>query len=341
MALPPGPPLCGTPTGVGAPGSPTRPPCSGLRTPLPSKTMGISVDRKQHLPVCGPTCHPRLYCRDSSHPSSQPQGPVDPLSPDPQPSRLRLRGAPAAAALQGQPRAAGGAPGPAGPVGDARLLGSCCPSVPWWVAARLTALGSGPLPRGPPHNLLVPCGHIHRTAGPLHLHTGPLGAPTGHYLLGVGAPESGSLAGRQQLPRLVGASPRRPGLRAWRADLSLGRPGPQPGWQGVGSQGCVPRLRASGPDRPGPSQGLWAVAEARRSGLPAARGVWLRKPSHNGPRRSREGRGPEWWDPAVTTTLALARPVEGRGGTGARQACGGQAGCHTSHGHLQRPRRLS
>lgn len=64
-ALPPARPLGATPTDVGAPGplSSTHPPCSpGLRTPLPGKTLGISVDRKQPVPGRGPACHPRLRC---------------------------------------------------------------------------------------------------------------------------------------------------------------------------------------------------------------------------------------------------------------------------------------
>ena len=155
----------------------------------------------------------------------------------------------------------------------------------------------------------------------------------------------GSLAGRQQLPRLAGASPRRPGLRAWRADRSLGRPGPQPGWQGVGSQGWVPRLRASGPDRPGPSQGLWAAAEARRSGLPAARGVWLRKPSHNGPRGSGEGRVqnggtrpslPLW--PWQGQWKAVVGQVPGRLAAG-RQAATHHRGTCRGHADSAEPRR--
>ena len=64
-ALPPARPLGATPTDVGAPGplSSTHPPCSpGLRTPLPGKTLGISVDRKRPVPGRGPACHPRLRC---------------------------------------------------------------------------------------------------------------------------------------------------------------------------------------------------------------------------------------------------------------------------------------
>ena len=124
---------------------------------------------------------PQAPLPGSGHRSSQPRGPVNPLNPDPQPSHLCLQGAPAAATLQGQPRAAGGAPGPAGPAG---LRGGSCLSVPGvgggGVAVCLTALGFRPPapPRGPPDTLPAPCGHIHRTAGSLHVHTGRLGTPT-------------------------------------------------------------------------------------------------------------------------------------------------------------------
>lgn len=131
---------------------------------MPSKTVGINVDRKQHLPGRGPACHPRFHCRGSSHPSSQPQGPVDPLSPDPQPSRLRLQGAPATAALQGQPWAAGGAPGPAGPVGT---LGS-------WAAAAHPCCG-GWLPASLPW-VLGPCPGVLPTISSFSVAT-PTGQP--------------------------------------------------------------------------------------------------------------------------------------------------------------------
>lgn len=129
--------------------------------------------------------------------------------------------------------------------GDAGLLGSCCPPVLWWVAACLTALGSRPLPRGPPHNLLVLCGHTHRTAGPLHVHTGPLGARQATTSWGRGLPSRGrSQAGSSCLgwlvpPRVVLAyvpgGPTSPwgGLGPSQAGKGWG---PRDGFQGCGPQ---------------------------------------------------------------------------------------------------------
>lgn len=281
---------------------------------MPGKTVGISVDRKQHLPGRGPACHPRLHRRGSGHPSSQPQGPVDPLSPDPQPSRLRLQGAPAAAALQGRPRAAGGAPGPAGPAGT---LGS-------WVAAAHPSRG-GWLPASLPW-VLGPCPGVLPTISwfPVATSTGqpalcmctlaPWGPRQAITSWGWGLPSRGRSRAGSSCPGWL-APPR--------AVLAYVPGGPTGPWGGLGPsqagkgwgprdgfQGCGPQALPRGCGRR-QRQGALAflLREERGSGSHHTM-------VHVGPGRA----GARMVGPAATTTLAPARPVEGRGAAGARQA---------------------
>lgn len=184
--------------------------------------------------TAGALATPRLSLRAQWTPESRPS--AQPPAPPGSPRHCRTAGP--APGSRGRPRTsrAGGVAG---------LLGSCCPPVPWWVAACLTALGSGPLPRGPPHNLLVLCGHTHRTAGPLHVHTGPLGARQATTSWAQGLPSRGhSQAGSSCLgwlvpPRVVlayvpggpigpwgGLGPSQAG-KGW---------GPRDGFQGCGPQ---------------------------------------------------------------------------------------------------------
>ena len=143
--------------------------------------------------------------------------------------------------------------------------------MPCPATGRLALLGA---PSSSTRSLPAPRPHTAFSRTPWHparVRPGPWGTPEG--LVGS-CRERLSSHGFQAL-RVAGQSPDRSApfcLRAERVGCSLGRPGPQPGWQGVGAKRPAPKLQALQRDVGGGSS-----AETLY-GFPAGRGTWLRKP---------------------------------------------------------------
>lgn len=147
----------------------------------------------------------------------------------------------------------------------------------------------------------------------LHVSPGPWGMPEGP----VGSCGEGSCF---RLPGFA-CGGQVPCLRAERVGCSLGRPGPQPGWQRLGAKGLAPKLQALQRRRGRWQHGdsLWPSCRQRNLAQEAI------VPHTMGPGGPWEGRGPRLVEPdldpdplpivpstlAWPLRLALARKVDG------------------------------